>query len=110
MKKREASLIQIKCSVVDWHLVGADPDPNFHVGANPDLKPDPDDDDLHADCGSYRKFHTCWKIIFFCLLLVSALQNMFYLSHQCQRCHNFKYFGQHIELLWKKVYFFNFFI
>jgi hypothetical protein len=22
---------------------------------------------------------------------------MFYLPYQCQRCHHFKYFGQHIE-------------
>jgi hypothetical protein len=35
---------------------------------------------------------------------------MFYLSHQCQMCVIcFQYFGQHIEIIWKKVYFINFF-
>jgi hypothetical protein len=27
---------------------------------------------------------------------------LFYLSHQCQRCHNIQYFGQHIEIFYKK--------
>jgi hypothetical protein len=35
---------------------------------------------------------------------------MFYLSHQCERCHNLKYFEQNIEILWKKVCNINFFI
>jgi hypothetical protein len=30
---------------------------------------------------------------------------MFYLSRQCQMCHNCKNFWQHIEILWKKVSF-----
>ncbi len=28
-----------------------------------------------------------------------------YLSHQCHRCHNFLYFGQHIEIFEEKAYF-----
>ncbi len=27
---------------------------------------------------------------------------MFYLSHQCQMYHNFKYFEKHIEIMWGK--------
>jgi hypothetical protein len=28
---------------------------------------------------------------------------VFCLSHQCQRCHNFQYFGQHIETIHSPV-------
>ncbi len=28
---------------------------------------------------------------------------LFYLSYQCNRCHNFYYFGQHIQFLWKNI-------
>ncbi len=27
---------------------------------------------------------------------------MFYLSRECQTCHNFEYFGRHIEIFWEK--------
>ncbi len=29
----------------------------------------------------------------------------FYLSRQCQICHNFQYFGQHIQIFWKELFF-----
>jgi hypothetical protein len=35
---------------------------------------------------------------------------MFYLSHQCQSCHDSLYFGQHIEIFWKKIKFIKFII
>jgi hypothetical protein len=28
---------------------------------------------------------------------------MFYLSRQCQMCHNFQYFAQHIDIFWENV-------
>jgi hypothetical protein len=28
---------------------------------------------------------------------------MFYLSHQCQMCHNFQYFAQHMDIFWGNV-------
>ncbi len=73
---------------MDRHRFDADPDPdsNFHVDTNPD----PDTPDF-AHVGKSE----------FSLLLITALLSftMLYLSHQCQRCHNFKYFGQHTEIL-----------
>jgi hypothetical protein len=32
---------------------------------------------------------------------------MFYLYHQCQSCHSFKYFEQHIVIFWKKYQHFH---
>ncbi len=81
-------------SVVDLHRFAADPDPNFHVDADPD--PDPD-------------WHKMMPILMRILppasrMKITALPVfMFYLLHRCQKCHNFKYFGQHIEILRKKV-------
>jgi hypothetical protein len=40
--------------------------------------------------------------IFFYFYSQQCQFTMLYLSHQCQRCHNFIQFGQHIEIFWKK--------
>jgi hypothetical protein len=68
---------------VDCHRFDADPDPNCHLDANPRADPFP-------------SFTDVGKCKFFFKLLVTALpvyRTMFYFPHQCQRCHNFKYFG-----------------
>jgi hypothetical protein len=38
----------------------------------------------------------------FVLLLSSTILHCFYLSRQLYRCKNFQYFGQNIEIFWKK--------
>jgi hypothetical protein len=35
---------------------------------------------------------------------------MFYFSHQWQRCHNYEYFDQHIEIFWEKSMVYQLFI
>jgi hypothetical protein len=53
---------------------------------------------MRSSCGSYDsypKFYTCWKIriLFFFFLSQHCLFTMYNLSHQCQMCHKFQYFG-----------------
>jgi hypothetical protein len=60
-----------------------------------------------ADPGSgYRSFlklYTSWKSENFSTFIHSNVSlHCFYLSHHGYRCHNFQYFGHHIEFLWKK--------
>ncbi len=99
------------CSAVDRHPFDADPDPNqnFHYDADPDLDPD-----RHQKrCVQYpypdptQNLNTCWKIgenIYFLYFYSQQCQfTMFFLSHKWKRCHNFKYFVQHVEMFWKKV-------
>jgi hypothetical protein len=82
----------------DRHHFDADPDPNFHVDADPDPDSDPDwhqhDAELHANPTLVS--HMLENRNFFLLLVTSCRFTMFYLSHECQRSHNFKYFEQHI--------------
>jgi hypothetical protein len=87
--------------------------PNLYGDADPD--PDPDwhqnDTDPHAD--PTPRFKHVGESEFFSLLVIALpVYNVFCLSHQCQICHNCPYFGQHIEIFWKKslVYYGNFFI
>jgi hypothetical protein len=86
-------------NTMDPHRLNADPDPTFHVDADPD--PDPDwhqnDADPLADhtpsFKNHKYFLNCWS--------QQCQFTTFYLSHQCQICHNFQYFGQHIEIFRK---------
>jgi hypothetical protein len=91
---------RLKVSVVDWHRFDSDPDPDFQVDADPDPDGHQNDADPYADPS---KLYTCWKIRKKCLTLIHSFASLkcFYLSHQCQRYHNFHYFDR------KKVKFIN---
>ncbi len=71
-------------SVVDR----VDPDPIFYFDA--DLDPNPDPSWIYTQVGKKFFYSQQWQ------------STLFYLSHQCHRFHNFQYFGQHIEIFWKK--------
>jgi hypothetical protein len=82
-----------------------DPDPNFHFYADPDLDPDriktipvP----VHMRMALVGKSE-----ILFYFFSQHCQFAVYYLSHQGQSCHNFQYFGQHLEIFWKKVLFIN---
>ncbi len=87
---------------MDRHRVDADPDPNFHVDADPypdpnfhfDADPDQDgyqnDADPHAVSTSSVTHYTCRKSEFFCSFVTACLVFNVYLPPQCQRCHNFQ--------------------
>ncbi len=55
--------------------------------------------DTHADPNP--SFIPVGKSCIF-LLLVTTLP-VHNVSHELQRCHNFQYLGQHIQIFWKKV-------
>ncbi len=90
---------RLKVSVVDRHRYVTDPDPDFQVDADPDPDGHQNDADPHADPS---KFYTLWKKKKILTLIYSfASLKCFYLSHQCQRYHNFQNFDR------KKVKFIN---
>jgi hypothetical protein len=59
---RHRQTIMELSSVLDWHCVDADPEPNFYFDADPipDQHWHQNDADPHAYPGP--KFYTCWKI------------------------------------------------
>jgi hypothetical protein len=77
---------------VDQHHFHADPDPTFHYETNSD--PDPTPSFTHV--GKYGNNS-------FDFYSQQCQSTLLYLSRQRYRSHNFNYFGQCIEILWKKV-------
>ncbi len=71
----------------------SDPDPTFHFDADPYPDPYPTTKVLHVN-GNQNYFFT----------FIHRASLQFYLSLQRQRGHNFQYFGQFIEIFWKKYY------
>jgi hypothetical protein len=90
----------IQCCV-DRHRFDADPDPDLHVDDDPEQDPNPSF--MYTELNSrvlkiLRKrnnFHNFYS--------QQGQFTMIFLSHQWQKCHNFKYFGRHIKILWKKL-------
>ncbi len=97
---------------MDRHRLDADPDPdpNFHVDASQGPDPDwhPNFAVPHAD--PTPSFTYAGKSDFSYFWSQHCHITMFYfsLSVKCVKC--VQYFGQHIEIFWKKVYFINFFV
>jgi|688.fasta_scaffold132271_2 hypothetical protein len=49
------------------------------------------------------EFYTCWKSIFlYKFFLQKCKFTLFYRSRQRLGCHNIEYYGQYIEIFWKK--------
>jgi hypothetical protein len=92
-------------SVVDRHRFDADTDsdPTLHV----DVDPDPDIDWLQNDGDPHANptpsFTPVQKKDFFYLYSYQSQFTMIFFSHEWQRCHDFKYFKQHIEIFWRKI-------
>jgi hypothetical protein len=71
-------------------VVDPDLDPNFYFDADPDT-------DWHQNDAGLRILHLL-------LFTTMPVYNVFpFLIRKWQRCHVFKYFGQHIENFWKTV-------
>ncbi len=75
---------------VDRHRFHADPDPTFHFDADPD--PDPP-----------QVLHMLENQIYFLLPFTAVGVYLFYLYHKRNRCNNFQYVGQYIEIFWKEI-------
>ncbi len=53
---------------------------------------------------SFPKFYTCWKIRTNFLTFIPSSASLYYFSFLVKRhrCQNFQYFGQSIDIFWKK--------
>jgi hypothetical protein len=80
-----------------WHK-DTDPDPDFQSNADPDLDWLKNDADLNADpfpCFTHDRKSVVFKTF---VHSNTRLQCLKFLYHQWHGCHNFKYFGQRIEI------------
>jgi hypothetical protein len=91
---------------VDRHRFDADPDPdpNFHVDASQGPDPDPDWHQNYAvpHADPTPSFTHVGNLFFFTFsyIIATLLCFIFHISVKCVKC--FQYFGQHIEIFWKK--------
>jgi hypothetical protein len=80
-------VIYLQCFELVWYRFDADPDPTFHFDADPNPDPTP--------------IFTVGKTDFLNLVTAVAVTIVF-LSLLRHRCLNLNFFGQFIEIFWKK--------